>query len=347
MLVHSHQPFSLPDWSTAVQRFGQMGCQIFFVLSAFGLCMSYQKSPLPWTAFMKKRIGKLAIGYWTMIVLRMIDRVLQALVHGENLISAANFPGVICNALFLHGLIPIGNINNKVVGGGWYVGTTVLLYALFPLLYKLYMHENAKWRAKRLVLFPVITLVSCAVLMLASSVVHPFFECKNNGFMYYSFVNQLPCFSLGFCLYDLVENGKTEQVKAPILWSAVFACAAVTLFFGAWKHVFILVPTLFGAAFLFLFLYVLRSSAAQKRVENCRLVRSFGQISYAVYLTHPVVVYSLMNTVCNIIGDYITNDTLWYYLTLPISFALVYFLAKAFHGYIAWVSKGLSGKRSA
>ena len=35
VLVHSIQRFSVPYWVTVVPSIGQLGCQVFFVLSSF------------------------------------------------------------------------------------------------------------------------------------------------------------------------------------------------------------------------------------------------------------------------------------------------------------------------
>jgi len=112
ILVHSHQAFDLSPMFNAVQRFGQMGCQIFFVLSSLGLCFSYSKKQLPFIPFMKKRVSKLLIGYYGAIFLHAVYRVLLAIMQGKNIVSALNIPGIIINMLFLNGFVPINIINN-------------------------------------------------------------------------------------------------------------------------------------------------------------------------------------------------------------------------------------------
>ena len=137
VLTHSAHPFSLPIWATWLPRFGQMGCQIFLVLSAFTLCLSYERKRPRYLSFVKTRFLRLALEYWCVLLLNTLIAGISILATGENALGTdLNPKHILINALLLHGLVPAAN--NSVIRGGWFVGTIFLFYLLFPLLFRLY-----------------------------------------------------------------------------------------------------------------------------------------------------------------------------------------------------------------
>ena len=114
VLVHTHQCFRLSGLQNLIPRFCQMGCQIFFVLSSYGLCHSFSAKRPTWFSHMKKRISKLAVGYWGAILLYAVYRVGMAFLENESLLQALNIPGIILNALFLMSCIA-GRIYGKCI----------------------------------------------------------------------------------------------------------------------------------------------------------------------------------------------------------------------------------------
>ena len=42
VLVHSEQTFELPEGINYIPRLGQLGCQIFFLLSCFTICYNFR-----------------------------------------------------------------------------------------------------------------------------------------------------------------------------------------------------------------------------------------------------------------------------------------------------------------
>ena len=63
IFVHSCQMFDIPTKYVYVQRFSQMGCQLFFVLSAFGLCYSFSEKYTSAVEFWMKRVQKLIVAW--------------------------------------------------------------------------------------------------------------------------------------------------------------------------------------------------------------------------------------------------------------------------------------------
>lgn len=326
VLVHTHQCFRLSGLQNLIPRFCQMGCQIFFVLSSYGLCHSFSAKRPTWFSHMKKRISKLAVGYWGAILLYAVYRVGMAFLENESLLQALNIPGIILNALFLNGLIPIPEINNGIVRGGWYVGTTVILYALFPLLYKLYFAGKSKtWERCRAACFSTaVFFISAATVILAGQI-HPALVCENDTYMYYSFINQLTPFALGIVLFDISRcphNAKADLFCSVLLWVAAFA-----LFFSRVPYAFVFCPSVVALAFVLLFRYVLHhKKAADSICKNTgiviRAIRGLGAGSYPIYLTHPFIVYGVPLVGLRFLRPICSNDFLWYLILLPLMFLM-------------------------
>lgn len=341
ILVHAHQRFDLSNAQNAIQRFGQMGCQIFFVLSSFGLCHSFAKETPGWFSFMKKRVSKLAIGYWCAIGLFAIYRVIMALIAHDDVLDALNIPGIIINMLFLNGFVPVGGINNSIVRGGWYVGTTVILYGLFPLLYKLYFADKKQWVKNRLLLFPTTVFIASAAAVVAAGFVHPGLACTNNSFVYFSFVNQLTPFCLGIVLYDLVCH--RNQAKLAPYGALVLFVISVILFYGEYKYSFVFCPTFVAASFMLLYWHLINSEKFNSVVHGSnkivKTICSFGKLSFSIYLTHSFIAYDLSANCLKILSGIYKNDLLWHLILLPIVFGLTYLVGYAFHKCIAYIKK--------
>lgn len=335
ILVHSHQKFDLDPMFNAVQRFGQMGCQIFFVLSSFGLCFSYSKEQLPFVPFMKKRVSKLLVGYYGAIILHAVYRVLLAIMQEGDIISSLNIPGIIINMLFLNGFVPVNGINNTIVRGGWYVGTTVILYALFPLLYKIYFTEkNAFWKKYRAIIFPLAIFCIAFPAIIVAGFIHPALMCSNNSFVYFSFVNQLTPFTLGLVLFDI--KNRLRITKKTLFFSLLALIASIILFFGEFQYSFVFCPSFVAISFLLLYMWVSANQNIYNTINkgsNCiiRTILKFGANSFPIYLTHLFIVYDFSMVCLKFLHMVSPNDLVWYIVLLPIEFCLAFIVGYVYN----------------
>lgn len=341
ILVHIHQKLHLPPLLHAVQSFCQMGCQIFFVLSAFGLCHSFSARQAKWLTHMKKRIYKLLPGYWGAIVIHAFYRVFLARMSGEDIVLSLNIPGILINMLFLNGLVPINRINNTIVRGGWYVGTTVILYALFPYLYKMYFSgKNKRWKKYRPVLFPTCVFGITSVTVMALGSVHPDLTCHNNSFVYFSFINQLTPFSLGIVLFDMVT--RCCIVKKAWIVSLSSLVTTIIMFFGEYQYSFICCPSLAAVSFLFAYLAVSNSQNKIPLNPITNSVIAFGKNSFPIYLTHAFIVYDFLDICMQYLRPVYNYDLLWYILLFPLCVWLSYMVGSLYSKCISFTKTVLA-----
>lgn len=283
VIVHAEQIIALPSGVDCIAKFGQMGCQIFFLMSGFTLCISNSDGG----GILISRIIKLIPAYWTMVIINGILTFLSLWVLGANHFwTSETFLDYIVNLLFLHGFIP--SANNNVVLGGWFIGTLVVFYAIFPTLFKLYKSVSVKIR------WYLVPLVCIMLSVLTSSIigyVDNSFAMRNNSFMYFSCINQLPVFILGFVLYDIEVN--TYKIKYPMLVGVLLLLCSFVLFYVKVPVLFSIIPVLFGVSVLFIFVG-LRKCQINRDNLVVRCLMQFNKYSLHIYLTHSFVVFYVM-----------------------------------------------------
>lgn len=340
VLVHSHQTFDLHPVAANVLSFSQTATYLFFMLSAYGICFSYDKNKVNWPTFMRRRVGKLAPLYWTAIAVTAVYHLLYALVMSRSVLEEVNPLGVVINGLFLHGLFADLGINNLIVRGGWFVGTVVLLYAAFPALHKLYNANNEKWKRVRLWAFPLGIYILTALLSQAVRLIP-------NQPISTTVLDYSTPFCFGFVLHDLNNRaGDREKIRYAWLWSLLSLIPAATLYFTG-AGVFNL-----GALFLSVFFFFLALSIMQAQPYSNRLTRlvcHVGKHSYAIYLFHSFVAFDVAAVILWVLRKVYPNDTLWYLILLPIVIVLSYlvgFVLDSMIGVITRKSKNNDDKKA-
>ena len=114
ILVHSRQRINGLSKTFDFLNFGQMGCQIFFVISGYLTANSLQRNNNA-TVFWKKRFASIAPECYVMI---LITQILNAILRNWNFdlgfAENSSLVSIICNVFFLQGLLPF--CNNNVIG---------------------------------------------------------------------------------------------------------------------------------------------------------------------------------------------------------------------------------------
>lgn len=240
IIVHNRH-FIMKDMTGFRQiiNYGQMGCQLFFFVSGMALCYSWyhliqkeqRKSfPVLYGKFILRRYLRLAPGFLIILAANyLLNILLMDIFHySPGFIINCSPKAILANVLFVHGIYP--DAINSVFPGGWYIGTTFILYLLFPLLVTLFQKlHTVNW----FLIFPLPLLFLCLnhILLKQWSIaskgsLYPY----NNSFLYYFFTNQLPCFLLGILLYfqeNNIDSNNPHQKKIlfPKMPIAAFHCA--------------------------------------------------------------------------------------------------------------------------
>lgn len=287
MLVHTAQGLGttggIPSF---LPEYGQMGVQLFFVASAFTLCLSHDRrndEALPLLNYAIRRFFRIAPLYYAGIFGYFVLRTLEASLHAGSLVIPEDYSAlnVLANVSFVHGFVP--SANNTIVPGGWSIGTEMAFYTIFPLLFALF--QGLLKRHPRLPLLPL------ALYLLAGVWAHAWFlelsgaAISPTSFIYYNLFNQLPVFLFGILYYGYWKQGamKLGSTLQGLLLVG-FTIAALWLWtLPGFSGQFFVVPVLSALSFVCL-IEVLRLGLAARLPWLCRV----GERSYSMYVLHFV-----------------------------------------------------------
>lgn len=314
IMVHNRH-FIMKDMSGLRQliNYGQMGCQLFFMVSGMALCYSWfhlvSKNAAPQEArltvrqrlkcsgqFILRRYLRLAPGFLIILCVNFLLNVLfmDVLDHSPGFIVNRKPAAILINVLFLHGFFP--DYINNVFPGGWYIGTTFILYALFPLLILLFEKVYSLKRPLIMIIPVIFLIVNCVLLRNIAGVTDSELYPYNNSFLYYFFTNQLPCFSLGILLYFQEKTGFSAKCPLPvsIVLFAVTCVASVRLYLMPEQNfIYSVIPSLVGLSFYWLavsFIHIeLCATNLPKKHFFTDFIASCGSHSYGMYLVHAFV----------------------------------------------------------
>lgn len=279
--VHTQQFFNA-QWRPAVMlaAMGQLGVQLFFVLSAFLIFESLdriQKNGGTLTEFFVHRFFRIAPLYYVAIIVNVLTfGFIFPALHWSHHAPDAYTPGnILANVLLLHGLIP--SANNSVVGGGWSIGTEVIFYVLAPAMFAL--RNRPMWLvAMGAACFPIVYLLIGTVQPALGAPAY----VNDNGFLFFSIFNQMPVFVCGALLFVFKER----IFKIPLVLSVLAVAALIPFTYHVWLWhfdglmTFTFIPLLAGIAGVFFI-----SAMAKINFSNW-LFREFGKRSFSIYLSN-------------------------------------------------------------
>lgn len=333
ILVHSRQQISNLSSVFDIFKFGQMGCQIFFVVSGYSIAQSwskYRNKQKGIQSFYIKRFASIAPGYYlTIFIIHTLNIILNMGIGKGIGFSENSQPiSVLCNLLFLNGLLPF--CNNNVAPGGWYIGTTVIFYTLFPLIF-IVIDNMGKYKKYLPVIINILTII--IITIVSSLFGHEDYLLANNGFVYFSCLVQLPCFILGIQLWIEKKEQYSENKKYNInpIISIIFLIYSIFLFFkSTLKYKFIIIPTLVGYATYFALKYLL--VLEQNMIyRNNKIIIKIGNKSYFIYLVHCFFAYTMPLGIVMVLNHFniIYNPNILYIILLPLMFVFSYVMSIA------------------
>ncbi len=341
LVVHSAQKFNLPDWGTIIPRFCQMGCQWFFVLSSFTLCNSYDKKKPKYFSFIKARISRIWLPYVCAMLLTVTLSVLSIIVTDINVLGSSINPiDIIINILLLNGLVPT-TANNLVLRGGWFVGTIMLFYIIFPIMFQFNAYCKKRFKNWTFV-FPLLVALICIAINICIGTFVSKSWLGNNSFGYFFIVNQIPALVFGFTLYDVSSNRKSCSAYTAIIKAILILSCSLVLFTLKLPYVFVILPALCGWGFYNVTLAMLDFEMMPKKEPHKKCWLSFfGKQSFNIYLTHSFVVYEGSIVARKLLSSLPVSDVLLYVILLPILVALSYMVAWMFQYTVSSIRKGI------
>ena len=233
ILTHTSQVVKMNFLPNVIPAFCQMGVQLFFVASAFTLCLSMANRVSEEKLMLKysiRRYFRIAPAYYVGIVgYLFLNIIANALKEGRLFLSEEySFHNVLANVLFVHGFVP--SANNSVVPGGWSIGTEMAFYVVFPLLFL----AQAKIRDLNIIKSTCLLSTFLGISVLANYYVFSLtgFSVENSSFLYFNLFNQLPVFVVGIIYYRMWKENAIKLNSISSIFAAIFAITAAVFLFS-------------------------------------------------------------------------------------------------------------------
>jgi peptidoglycan/LPS O-acetylase OafA/YrhL len=304
--IHTSLPVNgLSNFTSYIDRYGQMGVQLFFVASAYTLCHSFVRrsdEQKPLTSFFIRRFFRIAPLYYLAIVLYFL---LEPVIHILSIIklpnSEYNLVSIGANILFIHGFVI--SANNNIIPGGWSIGTEMAFYALFPILFTLFTWAYKQWGI--LSLYSLVGLFVCLNILVQLAIDHFFsIAIVNNGFIYFNLINQLPVFLLGMTIFFHHHHRIPFPGSIPvqIIFFIVMTITIAIAIQQPQTWILRIIPVCSGISFM-----VLLNILKELNYSNPSL-EQIGRVSYSMYIFHFMFAWYLVVGMAMLLGKEILPE---------------------------------------
>ncbi len=294
--VHSSQLFpglELPFRILADQ--GARGIQLFFVVSALTLMLSWHVRNDEVLPFYIRRIFRIAPMFWLAIIYYVaLNSLTLRLGHwGPNTVL---WPNILASATFLHGFYP--DAINSIVPGGWTIADEMTFYVLFPFL----VWAIRSWQTAAFAML-VAGCFAWGVVPLSVKIILPvlFPTASSNLLSEFSglfFPYQFPAFLVGILVSHLLRTFSERLPRAVLqigLVGAILLIAALpflqTYLLGRihWLLYFLLLgyPLLIYSLAFGLVAFCLAQGVGSLLINAP--IRYIGKVSYSAYFWHFAV----------------------------------------------------------
>lgn len=266
-----HTSFSFSGFSgfiynIYVKQFMQSGVDIFLLVSGLGCYFSFSKTPSVFQ-FYKKRFTRIIIPYFLFVLFYGIISVL--LLKRDYFIYLYEYSIV---SFYISGYL-----------SSWFVGAIVVIYLLFPLVYKLSKHGS--W---------LLLLLASMIIII---VLIPFWNClpRNIQVVRELLLSRLPIFLVGVFIGDSIYNKKALRIG--VMASLVFLIISIILF--SLNSIFnesekVLISRLLFLPISFFGTLLVSNLFNSVSIEKYRIHKAFiliGGISFELYLVFERVLF--------------------------------------------------------
>jgi peptidoglycan/LPS O-acetylase OafA/YrhL len=284
---------ALPIGLSKLGWVGNLGVQLFFVVSAFSLTLSYAS---------RQRSGSNSI---MAFAIRRCFRIVPAFylaiagytwAYGFRLPTAAADPigarDIVQTALFLQALAP--NFTKSVVPGGWSIAEEMTFYCLLPVIL------SRCTTVSSILTLNFAALVLCQLVMI---------QTDSNGAtgspVYYWFPSQLVVFCCGITACRVVLAGRTEflgSLPAPLgsAGAVLTFLVMVILFPYHIVPVWLVQTHVIFSAFASLLCILLHFRSARLLVNP--VTAAIGRVSFSMYLLHFALLAPAFRLAANLVG---------------------------------------------
>ena len=290
-VVAVHASIAVPDLEWPLRLLaeqGARGVQLFFVVSALTLMLSWHERGDGVLPFYVRRVFRIGPMFWLMSAFFVaVQASGLPIVFWPPL--AISWPNVLATATFTHGLHPL--TMRSIVPGGWSIADEMTFYILLPLL----VLTLRSWRTT---VFALLGAVCFSILMAALARFGWLFSGLDRElveqFVFLSFPNQFVAFLAGILVFHLLcafpGPAPRSALRAGLATSVVAIVALpfiATALRGYLLHTTYVLPMVYALPFA-LCTWCLAKGGGRLMVN--RVIRYVGKVSYSAYFWHfPVL----------------------------------------------------------
>jgi len=299
VLVHcGERPLSSTLLAHAASA-GQYGVQLFFIVSAITISMTYRQhlkrygaSAISASAWLIRRIFRIWPLFAIAAVLYTIEDKILVSHLGEMAAPTIHGFDVVTTLLFISPWIPTVH---TAVPGGWSICVEAIFYSFFPILM---IGRGKPYFLGILGFFAMILLAIAEFFNYRTSGI---FAIINNSFFYFWPPTQLPVILIG-CIFFFVFLDDESPVRQPNPWllGVLFlGLSSLGLILGTTGNVSPgLAPSILALAFCCL---ALLARTDRFQLITNRWISNIGICSYSIYLVHFAVI-DLLRLVLKALG---------------------------------------------
>jgi peptidoglycan/LPS O-acetylase OafA/YrhL len=316
-------PWSFPIW------FGYQFVDWFVLVSGFSLVLSLKGKPLVVGSFLRERIWRILLPFWTTGLLAYPALwAIGSLTQTYSPDPWHSFAGLTFPLLFEFG----GRMLLDTSGPWWFVPLIISFALVFPLLWKLV----GRWGVKNLLALTLgLTLVYrlMAVYILGGHPTYAMVASPAGWQPFVPFMAKLSTFVLGMVVAIAYTQG-----RGVMFWSGSRALAwGVPIYALGFVCQFYALGWVFADGLIAIGLGLISMAIARHLAQPewiRRLFSILGKHSYSYFLVHNFVIDRLIRL-------WVHRDIEKYYWGLGLSIVLTLGLALVIDGLVPWVEKGL------
>ncbi len=316
--VGINQQFWIYDLFLWLKNIGNVGVELFFVLSGYliyGTVISKQK---PFLQYMWRRIKRI---YPTFIAVFILYLFLSFLIPEQNKIPIGNSAALIFilqNVLFLP---PLFTDTELLIRVAWSLSYEVFFYILIPVVVGIFRLRH--WKVNQRILFFALVTI-----------------CGFSYYLYYTGPIRMLMFVAGILLFEVI-NSKPNKKTTPYLGSVLFLLSLVSIVMlmvfnipqgGWWRTVILYI------CFFMLCYECFSWQSPSSKLFSFTPLRWFGNMSYSYYLIHGLAVKFIIilfsktyfATQINDLISFVVLGVGVYFLTLIPAFLLFISIEKPF-----------------
>lgn len=279
-----------------ISRLGVYAVGAFYVLSGASLGLVYLDKEIDKVflkTFVKKRILRIAPLFYLATTMALLITILMAYKNGD-FSNVPNLQKILLNFSLTFGWL---DHDNYIATGAWSIGNELVFYSLLPLMLLLTKKSGRHFIA--FFSFTVVLTGFFSYFLLNSEM-----KLEEQWSTYINPLNQIYLFTGGLLISWLYKTKKVKvsQVKIKILM-AISVLVFILLPVGGMNHIgyvtgyakVLLSLAIFGMSFSAMFLKQPKDNYLTK------VLKYFGDISYSIYLLHPIA-YAVCNETLGVLG---------------------------------------------